>query len=251
MLLPATAALADKKAGAGPAAIDVAPVAGKLAVYKDDAGMYYVVPALAFGDDADKWVFYGNAKGMYQQRVIGSGSSPDNNDFSVWAPRAKGIQQGGLAQKADALTVSCTAKDGKPLPRVNADEAKLFLSHTKFYAPMWQRQAHFLARDEEGTYYYVDALQEDYGGKGYRVFVGQKGAMKEMPMTSVVSDSAGEIFATKTGELKIVTGADGKAYWKKSGVREELVVLEPYANKYLIYRDLGIYGTLGAICDDQ
>ena len=41
-------------------------------------------------------------------------------------------------------------------------------------------------------------------------------------MTNVVSDSAGEIFATKTGELKIVTTEDGKAFWNKGGKKTEL-----------------------------
>ena len=33
-------------------------------------------------------------------------------------------------------------------------------------------------------------------------------------MTNVVTDSAGQIYATKAGDLKIIT-QDGKAFWKK------------------------------------
>jgi hypothetical protein len=70
-------------------------------------------------------------------------------------------------------------------------------------------------------------------------------------MTNVVSDSAGEIYATKSGDLKIVTeGNSGKAYWKKGQAKNELIVLDLYANRYLIYRELGIYGQIGALCDD-
>ena len=71
-------------------------------------------------------------------------------------------------------------------------------------------------------------------------------------MTNVVSDSAGEIYATKSGDLKIVTdGNSGKAYWKKGQAKSDLTVLDLLPNRYLIYRELGIYGQLGALCDDQ
>jgi hypothetical protein len=71
-------------------------------------------------------------------------------------------------------------------------------------------------------------------------------------MTNVVSDSAGEIYATKSGDLKVVTdGKTGKAYWKKGQTKEELILLDAFANRYLIYRELGIYGQLGSMCDDQ
>ena len=68
--------------------------------------------------------------------------------------------------------------------------------------------------------------------------------------TSLASDSAGEIFATKAGRLKIITAKDGKAYWIKGGQKTELTVVEPVDNRYLIYRELGIYGQLGTVCDD-
>jgi hypothetical protein len=65
-------------------------------------------------------------------------------------------------------------------------------------------------------------------------------------------DSAGEIYATKSGDLKIVTeGNTGKAYWKKGQTKNELIVLELLPNRYLIYRELGIYGQLGVVCDAQ
>jgi len=83
------------------------------------------------------------------------------------------------------------------------------------------------------------------------VFVGQKGAMKETAMTNIVADSAGEIFATRSGDLKIITGTDHTASWKKGETKVALTVLELFQNRYLIYRDLGIYGTLGIVCDDQ
>jgi len=49
----------------------------------------------------------------------------------------------------------------------------------------------------------------------------------------------------------VTDGNAGKAYWKKGQTRNELVMLELLPNRYLIYRELGIYGQLGIVCDDQ
>lgn len=249
-----TAAAADKKSDA-PAAIDVAPMAGKLDVFRDDTGMYYVSPSTgATEKDLDKWVFYGDGKTMYQQRVIGSSTDPHGRrTWILWSPRVRGIQNASIDLTPNAMVVDCTNhKEGKKvLTALAADEANTMIKHATFHEPLWKRTAHFLARDDDGTYYYVDELLDEYGGKGFRVFVGPKGAMKEPAMTNVVADSAGEIFATKTGELKIITGTDGTAFWKKGEKKLPLVVLELRKNRYLIYRELGIYGALGVVCDDQ
>lgn len=255
-LFVAGPAAADRTAKPGdkPKPIDIKPAVDKLDVYRDDAGMYYTSPrAGAFADNAGDWVFYGDGKTMYRQRTVGFGFSPDRGyDWTVWSPRVRQIQNASFSPTRDKPSVSCTQKDKKALTLLSADEAKVLLGRAKFLPPLWQRQAHFLARDDDGTYFFVDRFQDDFGGKGHRIFSGQKGAMKELSMTNVVSDSAGEIYATKSGDLKIVTeGSAGKAYWKKGQAKNELIVLDLFANRYLIYRELGIYGQLGIICDDQ
>jgi hypothetical protein len=239
--------------GDKPKPIDARAVLDKLEVYRDEAGLYYVSPKVgAIADDADDWVFFGDGKRLYQQTIVGSSSSDKGYDWSVWSPRVRGINQAALTLTGGKPTVSCTQRDRKPLTQLTVDEAKTLLQRATFLPPLWQRQAHFLARDDDGNYFYVDRYRDQYGGKGYRVFSGQKGAMKELAMTNVVSDSAGEIYATKSGDLKIVTeGTSGKAYWKKGATKNELIVLELLANRYLIYRELGIYGQLGVVCDDQ
>jgi hypothetical protein len=256
LLLISTAALAggNKALDAKkPKPIDAKANADKLEVWKDDLGQYYVVPAPnAFTfDEAGTWVFYGDGKTMYQQRIIGSGTSSKGYEWTIWAPRVKTLQAAGLEVKADRLTVSCGVKDARALTQLKADEAKVFFTKAKFFPPLWQRQTRFLARDDDGIYYFVDELREEYGGQGYRVFMGAAGTMKEMPMTNVVEDSGGFIFATKGGSLKII--ADNKhdtAYWVKGGKKVELTVLVPGDNRYLIYRSLGIYGSIGTVCDD-
>jgi hypothetical protein len=241
-----------RKAGAKQKPIDAKPMLDKLDVYRDDTGMYYVSPR-AGTTDPEKWVFFGDTKTLYQQRVVGSSQDGKSQsyDWVLWSPRVRKLQHAALTLATDKPYAECKLTDGKkPIVQLTADEAKAFLQRATFLPPLWQRTAHFLARDDDGVYYYVDMLTEELGGNGHRVFMGQKGAMKEQAMKNVVSDSAGEIYATKAGDLKIVT-QDGKAYWKKGAAKSELVVLDLWPNRYLVYRELGIYGQLGVICDDQ
>ncbi len=249
-----TAGTSLARADDKPKPIDIKPLIDKLDVYRDDTGMVLVTPnPLTFETDFEQWVFYGDGKTLYQQRVIGNSVSGAEVEWAIWSPRVKGIAQAFVSAKGGGVEVRCrSGKDAhQKLTQVAADQAKVLLAKAKFFPPLWQRTAQFLARDDDGVYFYVDRLQDELGGKGYRVFMGKKGSMKQLSMTNIVSDSAGEIYSTKTGELKIVTGTDGKAFWKKGGKKTELVVLDTRDNRYVIYRDLGIYGTLGVVCDAQ
>ena len=51
------------------------------------------------------------------------------------------------------------------------------------------------------------------------MFVGKKGAMKQLPLTDVASDTAGEVFATKTGDLRLVAIAERDADASRRGSR--------------------------------
>jgi hypothetical protein len=240
-------------------AIDLAPVAEKLAAYKDEVGNLYVVPQLGkfdTTDEAQKWIFYGDGKTLYQQKVIRFATGKNGFELSLVAPRAKDMQSGGwLVLNDDGKYIACRparVQGGKrELTALSADETKTLLSKAKFLPPMANRVAHFLGRDDDANYYYVDRLPPESGGKGYRVYVGQTGAMKLQALTNMASDSMGEIYATKTGKLKITAGKDPQAFWVKGGKKIELTVVPPLDNRYLVYRELGIYGALGNVCDDQ
>jgi hypothetical protein len=240
--------------------IDVTPVVEKLAVYKDDVGNYYVSPkshAFEKTDDAEKWVFFGDGKSMYQQRIIGSSQTDKGLEWNLWSPRARDMVAATLSLLDKEQRLDCRAHmkdDGmgrRQLVQLHSDEAATFFKNAKFYPQLHTRSAHFLARDDDAHYYYVDTLRDDLGGNGYRVFMGMKGAMKQLPMSNMASDSAGEIFATKSGQLKIVAGKTGSAYWIKNGRKTELTIVPVFDNRYLVYRELGIYGSLGVVCDDQ
>jgi hypothetical protein len=67
----------------------------------------------------------------------------------------------------------------------------------------------------------------------------------------VVSDSEGDIFATKQGTLRMVLGKS-ESLWAKGKQEQKLVQLPVADNRLLIYTDLGPYlgQRLGTPCDD-
>jgi hypothetical protein len=263
-LVAASTALADPKLAANDpkAVIDARPMLDKLEVFKDEYGKFFVSmrpDAVDDMDEAGKWVFYGDLKGLYQQRIVGTSKDGPKLEWTLWSPRVRGMQYAEVVQKAGETTMTCEYKGSKyvnkKLEQLPADQAKTFLQKATLHPPLWQRESRLLARDDEGVYYFVDALREEFGGHGERVFVGPKGQMKEMPMKNVVADSAGEIYATSGGELKLISSKDSKdekkAYWRKGGKKEELTLLVPQENRYMIYAELGMYGTIGVVCDNN
>lgn len=230
-------------------AVDMKASLAELDVYKDAIGHYYVVPRFSSVKPDEARIFYGDGKMMYRQVIVGSGSNAKHQEWILHAPRVKTMRFASLKLTAMELQIQCAVKDTRALTQLSSDQARKLLDKMTFHERFWQRQVQFIARDDDGIYYFVDRLIDEAGGGGYRVFVGRKGAMKEQAMTNIVNDSAGEIYATKAGELKIIT-ENGKAFWKKGGKKAELVVLPPENNRYLMYRELGLYGQLGMVCDD-
>ena len=69
-------------------------------------------------------------------------------------------------------------------------------------------------------------------------------------MTNLVSDSKGEIYATRSGELRFITSSNA-AMWVKGKEKLELTIVPVEDNVPMIYGDLGVYeGSLGTPCDD-
>lgn len=230
---------------------DISKVKKELAVFTDEDGDVYVIHTL-WGDE--HYAFYGDGKVMYRQRIFGGGAdgSAGSFEFNFWAPRSDG---GELGRKATGdYFVTCGRGDeleSIPLKKLSDADAKKVLDTASFRKPLWKRQSQALARDDSGNYYFVDRMRDEYGGKGHRIFAGPKGGMKELPMTNVVSDSVGEIYATKKGELRFVTEPNTAA-WIKGTVRTQLTKVPLEANISLIYGDLGVYdGSLGTPCDDM
>jgi len=222
--------------------VDVSALKAKMVVYTDGEGGYFAGASMQTDS-----LFYGDGKTMYQQRVGSGGADGPKWSMRMWSPRVAGIAD--LQVDGAKAKLTC-GKDEFDLKKVPDAEAAKILDKATFKKPLWRRQAHALSRDDRGTYYYVDRLRDEYGGKGFRLFAGMKGAMKELPLINIVSDTKGEIFASKRGELRFVQEQD-KAIWIKGEKKTELVNVPVEDNVAMIYGELGIYeGSLGTPCDE-
>ena len=68
----------------------------------------------------------------------------------------------------------------------------------------------------------------------------------------MVSDSEGDIFSTKSGDLRLVLNRS-ESEWVVSGKSSKLLWVEPHRNLHMISADLGVYISerLGTPCDDR
>lgn len=234
-----------------PTPVDIKAFKDKLEVFRDAAGGTYVV----LNDPAqDRRAWFGTGKTLYEQVVIGRSSDGDGWSISTWAPRVAEVRPGSISRLGDGTyQKSCGGDEDATLALLTGDKAKAVLDKSAFMSPALVRRAHLLTRDDSGVYYYIDRLDRAHGSKGYRVFVGKKGAMKEATLTDVASDTAGQVFSTKTGDLRLVTTHDDQkptARWIRGEKKTDLVSLDIDANSQVIFRDLGIYEFLGTICDN-
>jgi hypothetical protein len=252
------------RAGADPEprTIDSKPFRDHLEVLRDDRGGIYVV--LRDGDSQRAW--YGTGKALYEQVIIGSSSdgSTGSWELNIYAPRVSGIRPATLGRGADGSYSRYCSPDHDEtsqlkLTLVPADQAKHVLERSTLMTSALIRRPRLLARDETGVYYYVDELRQMYGEGGQRLFVGKKGAMQKLALTDIATDTAGEIYSTKAGDLRMTLpdqDASGSAsskptiVWVQGDKRTPLVLLDFDLNKPLIYRSLGVYTFVGTVCDD-
>jgi len=237
-----------------PTPVDIKAIKDKLQVFQDKAGGTYVVFERADGN-SDTRVWYGTGKSLYEQIVIGLSRNGDSWSINSWAPRLPELRPASIIRKEDGTFLRwCDGKDDAVITQLTGDKAKAILDKYGFFSSALVRRPHLFARDDAGVYYYVDRLDTTHGGKGYRVFVGKKGAMKQLSLTDIASDSAGQVFSTKTGDLRLVKTNDGDVKqttkWVKGEKKTELIVLDVDVNSPIIFKDLGIYKFTGTLCDN-
>lgn len=239
-----------------PEKIDIKPFRDTLLVLVDAANNTYLVQphddSLTPKRPGRVW-FAAPGKPFYEQVWVGRSANPPSWSYQTWAPRIPGIRPAYITKKADgSFTKGCGDLPDVQLTQLTGDKAKAVLDKATVMSEFLMRRPHMLARDDTGTYYYVDRLSRAYGSKGFRVYMGKKGAMKQMPLTDVASDTAGEVFSTKTGDLRLDRRADvNKMVWIRGEKRLELITLDVDANSVVIFTDLGIYQYLGTICDNM
>ena len=225
--------------------VDISKVKDKLKVLSDGDGHVFVLSH----DKSDYDMFYGDGTKLYKQRVSSRFFDGTTKQYSArfWAPRVD--NQADLNFKGGKWFLEC-AKRKTDLTELSAAESKKILDKSKFMDVYWQRTAYQLSRDERGNYYFVDRYRDEFGGKGFRLFIGQKGNLTKTKLTNIVSDSEGDIFATKKGELRFIT-SEKSSTWIRGDTKTVLTNVPVDRNIQLIYAELGVYlGGLGTPCDD-
>lgn len=196
-------------------------------------------------------VFYGGRRVLHRQKVLLSATDEDDN-FSVliWAPS----QVGGAAveQIDDRWQLRCGTRL-TPLAPVGSEERALLLKTARFEAPRLGREPYALARNSKGEYFYVDREIGSRGSEGFRVYSGRIGKARRLKLAWVVSDSEGDVFATRKGKLRITADEGGlrRIEWRRGKVGMPLLAVPITRNPYLIYKELGVYQNhqLGTPCD--
>lgn len=226
--------------------IDVSAYRDKMIVLTD--GKQHMVALVPFGDPLAP-MYYGDGKTFWSQRVFGGGSSgTESFNRSFWDPRGAKISV--IRFMDGKYTVQCDDRQVEVKP-VSDGERETIVAGAKFLPAPWKHRAYALARDNEGKYYFVDRQREPEQNKNFRLFVGVRGNMKQQKMINVVSDSEGDIFATKTGSLRLVLDKH-ETTWMQGKKKVALVSLPIEDNHVLIHTDLGVYTgqRFGTPCDD-
>jgi hypothetical protein len=258
LLFPAATGLAKTKrpvadgpppAAPAPDVVDISAVKDKLKLFTD--GKKHVVALVPFDDGGWAHVYYGDGQTFHALRVFGSSASgTESFDFVFWEPRVKARYQASFEFRAGKYDVLCDTRKTE-LERLPDAEGAALIAAATFTKPLWRYHAFALARDDRGTYYYVDRQREPEDSLNFRLFSGPRGGLAPLKMVNVVSDSEGQIFSTKAGDLRLVLDRH-EAAWVKGPSRTKLVALPVEDNAALIYGDLGAYTgqRLGTPCDD-
>jgi hypothetical protein len=205
-------------------------------------------------------LYYGDGKKMYHLAEQSRFLSPEwffeprffnkknNDNFRGIDWRLHSHVDYDAEKKSCAVTCGERTTDLKIVP---PDEAKALVGKASFFVSPIERVPYALARDAKAVYYFVDRGATPATEKSFHLYRGPKGGMKLQKMTDVAADSEGEIFATKTGSLRLII--DKKQSSWIQGERATTLTLIPIEQNYqMIYNDLGVYTgiRLGTPCDD-
>ncbi|GMU58249.1 MAG: hypothetical protein AMXMBFR34_00120 [Myxococcaceae bacterium] len=248
-----------------PDAVDISSWKAQARALSDGKGHFLVFDSKRPYDA----MFYGDATKLVQLRISGGGMSGAESWSAVlWDPRVPRVDgnlvEVSMEDSGKRFKLVC-GKRVTELSEVKADEAAKLLGTATFAPPSWDRVPERLLRDDKGNYYLVDRFraQDRLDRRDFRLFVGPRGKMKQVPLKDVVDDSEGMIFSTKNGELRLIFGNAGAAddkvrkedfKWIEGKKQLHLtdVPLDLPLNARITYLDLGVYAgaRLGTPCDD-
>lgn len=245
-----------------PAAIEVdAADRAKMAVCTDGKSHYVAIAPhervthqLYYGDGKNLSLVLSDAGGMmpgtdfFEPRYV---NPTANDNFRGLDMRVFSSVDYDADHQTCALRCGTRKVDLKLLP---AADGKKLATGAAFHKSPRTREAYALARDDHGTYYYVDHGNTAETKNSFRVYVGKKGALKLQKMKDIASDSEGEVYSTVTGDLRLITSRQKQEFtWIQGGKETHLVALPIQQNAELIYTTLGVYTgqRFGTPCDDM
>ncbi|MEZ0310477.1 MAG: hypothetical protein ACAI38_01820 [Myxococcota bacterium] len=233
-------------AAASTETVDVEGHRAQLQVWSDGRGHYIAAESNL------EHVYYGDGKVLYETSPFATSSDGSVATATLRDQRYDRQSQTEVTREKDGnLTVVCGKRTTK-LTAVGADKAKSVLAAAAFNRGPHNYRPYALARDNKGVYYFVDHGRYPDNERNFRVFVGQRGNMKEQKLSNIVHDSAGDIFATPTGDLRLVVGNPTTSEWVRGDNHTKLLDIPIEDNVPMIYNDLGVYKKvrLGSPCDD-
>jgi hypothetical protein len=219
----------------------------KLSVVEDGTGHLIVFQPYA---GLQGPMFFGSTDALYAQRLISGGSQGGVYfNWSFWEPRAPTPALASFGCREGVCTLTCGKRD-LVWKNVAKPRAAAMLEKARFFKPRWARRTYALARDDEGTYYFVDRAREPDDNKDFRVYVGSQGEMGAVAAKVLASDRSGDVFGTAQGKLRL-SHEPQEAEWIAPAGRQKLQMLDLYENARLIYGELGVYKNqpLGTPCD--
>ena len=205
-------------------------------------------PGLAYGRR-------GTLQRVRSPRLIGRGWFFDPRQYNPrHHPRLRGYNlryYSYLSVKKDKqrCQLVCGTRETELLLAPETDKRKLLLG-AKYAEAKEGREPYALARDQRGTYYYVDRGTAKDRRRDFRLFIGPLGRLRPSKMKDIVSDSEGEIFSSRRGRLRLVVGKQ-RATWIRGKRHRQLLWVPVEDNYRLIYNTLGVYlgQQLGTPCD--
>lgn len=228
-------------------------------VCTDNQGHYVVV---APSEKHSKQLFYGDEKTLTQVTPAPWGISGNSFLEPRFFNKTANSNFRGHDMRVYSAVITepeqktCSLRCGEktvPLTWVEADKAHPLLLKAKYEPNPQQFEPYALLRDAQGNYYLVERGLQPGTEKSFRVYMGPKGRLKKQEMKDIVSDSEGEIFSTKKGELRLVVDRSSAPVWIEKKRKVELRSVPVGENLQMIYNELGVYTTarLGNPCDDQ
>lgn len=223
--------------------------ASKLSLATDGKGHY-----MAFdphGDSNTPLFSSSDGQRFFAQRVFGWGSDADSFEYNFWEPRSN-RNGASFEMKKGVYELECGKKDHSrvKLTAVPEAEARKIFAKAKLLKSRWQRQGIAIARDDEGTYYYVDQAREPDDNTDFQLYIGESGSLVPVETRVVANDRDGSIFGTPDGKLRI---SEHEAEWiQNGGARRKLKLIELDRRAAMqVYGSLGVYKgeQFGTPCD--